>query len=246
MSAPDGAPEDPLAVSNISSENPLAGSSVGSQLFGDRLPIAQRYAELLADTGIDHGLIGPSEGARVWERHILNCVVLAELIEPDARVLDVGSGAGLPGIPLAIARPDLEIVLLEPMARRVDWLLATVGELQLPTTVVRGRAEEPTVRREWSGADVVTARAVASLSRLADWTLPLVRTGGRLLAIKGVSAETEIARDRAAVRDFGGTAPAVVQCGGRYIDPPTTVVVIERTAARISSRSGRPTKGRHR
>jgi len=210
-----------------------------AELFGERLPTAQRYAELLADTGVMQGLIGPREGERVWERHVLNCAVLAELIEPDARVLDIGSGAGLPGIPLAIARPDLEIVLLESMARRADWLRATVDELQLPTIVARGRAEEPTVRREWSGADVVTARAVAPLSRLAGWALPLLRTGGRLLAIKGASAETEVARDRAAVRDFGGSAPLVVQCGGTHVEPPTTVVVVERTAARVGSRLGK-------
>lgn len=217
-----------------------------AELFGERLPIARRYAELLADTGVTHGLIGPREGERVWERHVLNCAVLVELIEPGARVLDMGSGAGLPGIPLAIARPDLEIVLLEPMARRVDWLRAAVEELALSATVARGRAEEPAVRREWSGADVVTARAVAPLSRLAGWGLPLLRTGGRMLAIKGVSAESEVARDRAAVRDFGGSAPSVVQCGGTHVDPPTTVVVVERTAARVGSRSGKSTRGRQR
>jgi 16S rRNA (guanine527-N7)-methyltransferase len=216
-------------------------------VFGDRVAVAARYAELLADTGVTHGLIGPREGMRVWERHILNCAVLAEIIEPDARVLDVGSGAGLPGIPLAIARPDLEIVLLEPMARRVNWLRSAVDELKLSIAVVRGRAEERAVRREWSGADVTTARAVAPLSRLAGWTLPLLRTGGRLLAIKGSSAELEVARDRAAVRGCGGSSPRVVHCGATHIDPPTTVVVIERTAARFStarsSRSGRAHPG---
>jgi 16S rRNA (guanine527-N7)-methyltransferase len=203
----------------------------GSALFGDRLPLAHRYAELLADTGVTHGLIGPREGERVWERHVINCAVLAELIEPDARVVDLGSGAGLPGIPLAIARPDLEIVLLEPMARRIAWLSDAVSELGLSATVARGRAEEPSVLREWSGADVVTARAVAPLSRLAGWALPLLRTGGRLLAIKGASAALEVTRDRRAVRGFGGSPPRVVQCGGAHIDPPTTVVEVERTAA---------------
>jgi 16S rRNA (guanine527-N7)-methyltransferase len=214
--------EVPMSTASTSSE--LSGSG----LFGDRLPIARRYAELLIDTAATHGLLGPHEGERVWERHILNCAVLAELIEPNARVLDIGSGAGLPGIPLTIARPDLEIVLLEPMARRIDWLRSAVDELKLSVIVARGRAEEPAVRREWSGADVVTARAVAPLSRLAGWALPLLRTDGRLLAIKGASAEVEVARDRAAVRGFGGSAPRVVQCGAMHIDPPTTVVVSER------------------
>lgn len=225
---------------------PTAGESSGAELFGDRLPAARRYAELLADTGVSHGLIGPREGERVWDRHVLNCAVLGELIEPAARVLDIGSGAGLPGIPLALARPDLEIALLEPMARRIDWLRSTVEELGLPLTVIRGRAEESTVRREWSGADVVTARAVAPLTRLAGWALPLLRTDGRLLAMKGASAEMEVARDRAAVRGFGGSAPYVVQCGGTHIDPPTIVVVVERTAAGVGARSGRAARGRQR
>jgi 16S rRNA (guanine527-N7)-methyltransferase len=218
----------------------------GSGLFGDRLPAARRYAELLMDTAVTHGLIGPHEGARVWERHVLNCAVLAELIEPNARVLDVGSGAGLPGIPLAIARPDLRIVLLEPMARRIDWLRSAVEELKLSVTVARGRAEEPDVRRAWSGTDVVTARAVAPLSRLAGWALPLLRTDGRLLAIKGASAEVEVARDHAAVRGFGGSTPRVVQCGGTHVDPPTTVVVVERKAARVRARSENAVRGRQR
>jgi 16S rRNA (guanine527-N7)-methyltransferase len=216
------------------------------ELFGDRLQLANRYAALLADTGVTHGLIGPKEGDRVWSRHILNCAVLAELIEPGARVLDMGSGAGLPGIPLALARPDLEIVLLEPLARRVDWLRSVLDELGLPVTVVRGRAEELMVRREWGGADVVTARAVAPLARLAGWALPLLRTGGRLLAIKGSSAAAEVTRDGAAVHGFGGSPPRMVQCGGTHVDPPTTVVVVERTASRGRTPEARRTGGRQR
>ncbi|MBO0849938.1 MAG: 16S rRNA (guanine(527)-N(7))-methyltransferase RsmG [Pseudonocardia sp.] len=213
--------------------------SAAEVLFGDRIDQAARYVELLADTGVTHGLIGPREGERIWERHVLNCAVLTELIEPQARLLDIGSGAGLPGIPLALARPDLEIVLLEPLARRVDWLRAAVHELGLLVTVVRGRAEEREVRREWRGADVVTARAVAPLARLAGWALPLLRTGGRLLAVKGESASDEVMRDRAAVRGFGGSVPRVVQCGGAHVDPPTTVVVIERLASRFGARTRR-------
>lgn len=225
---------------------PAAEKASTEDLFGDRVDRAYRYAELLADTGVSHGLIGPREGDRVWDRHVINCAVLAELVEPDARVLDLGSGAGLPGIPLALARPDLEVVLLEPMARRIEWLNATVAELNLAITVVRGRAEESSVRRTWSGADVVTARAVAPLARLAGWGLPLLRTGGRLLAMKGASAMDEVNRDRAEVRRFGGSAPHVVQCGGTHIDPPTTVVVMERTAARVGARSGKASRGRQR
>jgi 16S rRNA (guanine527-N7)-methyltransferase len=217
--------------------------AVAAVLFGDRVEKARRYAALLTDTGVSHGLIGPREADRVWSRHILNCAVLAELVEPDARVLDIGSGAGLPGIPLALARPDLEIVLLEPLARRVDWLRGTLDELGLAAVVVRGRAEEPAIRRRWSGADVVTARAVAPLARLAGWALPLLRPGGRLLAVKGASAAEEVTRDRAAVRDFGGATPRVVQCGGTHVDPPTTVVEVERTASRVRSGGARRTGG---
>lgn len=205
-------------------------------LFGERLPLAVRYAELLADTGVSHGLIGPHETGRLWSRHLLNCAVLAELVEPGARVVDLGSGAGLPGIPLALARPDLEIVLLESTARRASWLRETVASVGLPVVVVRGRAEDPDVRRQWCGADVVSARAVAPLARLAGWALPLLRPGGRLLAMKGESAADELRRDEPAVRRLGGTRSRVVQCGADHVDPPTTVVVVQRS---VSGSSGR-------
>jgi 16S rRNA (guanine527-N7)-methyltransferase len=229
------------STEGVGERDPLAVAAV---LFGDRLEFAQRYVDMLADTGVTHGLIGPKEGDRVWQRHVLNCAVLAELVEPGARVLDMGSGAGLPGIPLALARPDLEIVLLEPLARRVDWLRTVLGELELPVNVVRGRAEDAMVRKQWGGADVVTARAVAPLARLSGWGLPLLRPGGRLLAIKGASATDEVIRDRDAVRGFGGSAPHVVQCGGTHVDPPTTVVVVERTASRSGTRQARRARGR--
>lgn len=216
--------------------------AAATDVFGERLPHAVRYAELLRDTGVSHGLIGPREGARLWERHLLNCAVLSELVEPDSRVLDVGSGAGLPGIPLALARPDLEIVLLEPMARRVAWLEQTVHDLGLTITVVRGRAEDRQIQREWCGADVVTARAVAPLHRLAGWALPFVRPGGRLLAMKGESAALEADRDRVVVRRFGGAPPLVVQCGAEYVDPATTVVVVERLMSGAAGRRSRPGK----
>jgi 16S rRNA (guanine527-N7)-methyltransferase len=215
-------------------------------VFGERLPQACRYAEKLRDTGVAHGLIGPREGGRLWSRHLLNCAVLSELIDPDGRVLDLGSGAGLPGIPLALARPDLEVVLLEPMARRVAWLERCVNDLGLTITVVRGRAEDRGIQREWCGADVVTARAVAPLHKLAGWALPLARPGGRLLAMKGESAQLEADRDRALVRRFGGAPPRVVQCGAEHVDPPTTVVAVDRLASDSSgrrSRAGKPAAG---
>jgi len=202
-------------------------------VFGDRYPLADRYAALLASSGVDRGLIGPREGDRLWERHLLNSAVLAELVPQGCRVLDVGSGAGLPGIPLALARPDLSIVLLEPMARRVAWLREIVTALGLTVEVHRGRAEDPVVRDELGGNDVVTARAVAPLGRLASWTLPLVAPGGRLLAIKGAGADEEVSRDVVAVRAAGGAAVEIVQCGVNIVHPPTTVIVVRRVAQRV-------------
>ena len=202
-------------------------------VFGDRYPVAERYAALLASSGVDRGLIGPREGDRLWERHLLNSAVLAELLPQGCRVLDVGSGAGLPGIPLALARPDLSIVLLEPMARRVAWLREIVTALGLTVEVHRGRAEDPVVRGELGGNDVVTARAVAPLGRLASWSLPLVAPGGRLLAIKGAGADQEASRDVVAVRAAGGVAVEIVQCGANIVHPLTTVIVVRRLSQRV-------------
>jgi len=204
-------------------------------VFGDRYPLAERYAALLATSGVDRGLIGPREGDRLWERHLLNSAVLAELVPQGCRILDVGSGAGLPGVPLALARPDLSMVLLEPMARRVAWLREVVATLGLSVGVHRGRAEDPLVRDELGGNDIVTARAVAPLARLASWCLPLVAPGGRLLAVKGASADDEAARDLAAVRDAGGVAVEIVYCGVTIVQPPTTVIVVRRPAQRVPS-----------
>ena len=193
--------------------------SVAAEIFGERLPAAVRYAEHLATTGVERGLIGPRETERLWDRHILNCAVVKE--------------------PLALARPDLHVVLVEPLARRVDWLTEVIEDLDLPIQVQRGRAEETEVRRRWEGADVVTARAVAPLARLAGWALPLLRRGGRLVAVKGASAEQEIARDAVAVRKAGGGDATVVRCGEGLVEVPSTVVLVERTAAPRAGRPGR-------
>jgi 16S rRNA (guanine527-N7)-methyltransferase len=209
-------------------------------VFGARYFLAERYAGLLAGSGVERGLIGPREADRLWERHLLNSAVLGELVPQGARVLDVGSGAGLPGIPLALARPDLEIILLEPMARRVAWLQDVVADLDLAVSVYRGRAEDPQIRHELGGNDVVTARAVASLGRLAAWSLPLVAPDGRLLAVKGASAQDEAARDAVAVQAAGGAPVEVVQCGGTIVTPPTTVIVVSRLAPCVT----RPSRAR--
>jgi 16S rRNA (guanine527-N7)-methyltransferase len=202
-------------------------------VFGAAVDRAAAYARLLATDGIVRGLIGPREVPRLWDRHLLNSAAIAPLVPDGARVVDVGSGAGLPGIPLALVRPDLTVTLLEPLARRVAFLLECVDRLGLDNvTVVRGRAEEGPVRRELGGADVVTARAVAPLDKLAGWCLPLLRTGGRLLALKGSTAAEELA----AVQPLAGAADAVLIEVG---NPPATVVVVTRGTVRATARGGR-------
>lgn len=227
--------------------HPPAGSvgdipAAAREIFdGERLQLAVRYADLLATEGLLRGLIGPREVPRIWDRHLLNCAVLGELIPAGSSVLDVGSGAGLPGLVLALARPDLTVTLLEPLARRAGFLVEAVEILGLTGSVqvVRGRAEE--VRRDHPGgaAAIVTARAVAPLDRLAGWCLPLTEPGGRLLAMKGSSAAAEIAEHRAAVSRLGGSEPVLLRCGARWLVPPTTVVEIRRTGpASGGGRSG--------
>jgi 16S rRNA (guanine527-N7)-methyltransferase len=201
-------------------------------LFRDRSPLARRFAEHLVTSGVERGLLGPREAPRVWDRHVLNCAVVAELMPDGARVVDIGSGAGLPGIPLALARPDLRVVLVEPLARRVEWLRMVIADLELPVEVERGRAEDTPIRRRWEGADVVTSRAVAPLHRLAAWCLPLVRPGGMMLAVKGMSAPAEVERDTRAVAVSGGGIPRIETCGIGIVDPPSTVVVVERLRRR--------------
>lgn len=209
------------------------------RVFGDHLDRAVAFAGLLTEHGVERGLIGPREVDRLWERHLLNSAVVAELLPQGARVVDVGSGAGLPGVPLAIARPDLQLTLLEPMARRVAWLTEVVDALGLSVEVVRGRAEEGPVRERLSGSDAVTARAVAPLERLAQWCLPLLRPGGVLVALKGESAEEELRRDVEAVRRAGGTRSRVTSCGDDVLEVPTTVVLVEREEPASHREGGR-------
>jgi 16S rRNA (guanine527-N7)-methyltransferase len=214
-------------------------------VFGDRLPLAEAYAELLITDGVVRGLVGPGEAPRVWDRHLLNCGVLTEKIPLGASVVDVGSGAGLPGIVLAVARPDLAITLVEPLARRTTFLsevVTTLG-LEAAVTVVRARAED--LVGEPPAADVVTARAVAPLDRLAGWCLPLVSVGGRLFAVKGASAVDEMTEHRGAIARLGGSEPVIARCGVGVVDPPTTIVEIVRerdavTARRSSVGAGGP------
>ena len=209
------------------------------RVFGDRIDRAVRYAELLATDGIERGLIGPREAGRLWDRHLLNSAAIEELIAGGARVVDAGSGAGLPGVPLALARADLHVTLVEPMLRRAEFLRKVVEELGIDTEVVRGRVEEPATRDRVGTVDVVACRAVAALDQLADWCVPLLRPGGQLLAIKGEQADEEVRRHRRVMASRGARNVRVVKCGGDYLDPPTTVVVAERTGAKTRARSER-------
>lgn len=192
------------------------------QVFGDRLALAERFTSILADTGVSHGLIGPREVPRLWDRHVLNCAVIHPAIDLGQMVIDVGSGAGLPGLALAIARPDLDLHLVEPMLRRTSWLSMAVAELELTNvTVHRGRAEQ-----FWGemSAPVVTARAVARLSELARWCLPLVLPGGCLLALKGSRAAEELETDRPLLRRMGAVSEVIETFGRGVVDPETTVL----------------------
>ncbi|MPY97715.1 MAG: 16S rRNA (guanine(527)-N(7))-methyltransferase RsmG [Actinophytocola sp.] len=204
---------------------------IARRVFGDHVDRAEKFADFLIEHGVVRGVIGPREVDRLWDRHLLNSAVLAERVADGARVIDVGSGGGFPGMPLAIARPDVDVVLLEPMARRIGWLYDVVERLDLPNvTVVRGRAEEKPTRKAIGTADVVTARAVAPLGKLARWCLPLVRRDGELLALKGDSAAAEIERDGQQIRSANGFDPVVLRCGEGVLERPTTVVRIRKGA----------------
>jgi 16S rRNA (guanine527-N7)-methyltransferase len=199
--------------------------AVAARVFGDRLPDAIRYARLLATDGVVRGLIGPREADRLWDRHILNCAAVAELIPAGSRVVDAGSGAGLPGVVLALARPDLELVLVDAQARRVEFLTECVSALRLDgVRVLQGRVEDGSVRDGLRPVDVVTARALAPLDRLSLWCLPLLGSGGRLLAIKGSSASDEVTRYRDTLSRYGASKVMVRRCGAGIVQPETTVV----------------------
>lgn len=195
------------------------------EVFAERTELAAAYVALLATDGVTRGLIGPREAPRLWDRHLLNCAVLTELLVDNSDVCDIGSGAGLPGLVLAIRRPDLQVTVVEPLMRRSTFLTEVVDQLALTNVeVLRARAEELHGRRDFS---VVTSRAVAPLPRLLDWCMPLVRQGGEMLAMKGSSAADEVATASAAVRRWSTRPVAVLSLGRDVIDPQATVVRIE-------------------
>jgi 16S rRNA (guanine527-N7)-methyltransferase len=200
-------------------------------VFGAALPAAERYVVRLASDGVARGLIGPREVPRLWERHVLNSAAVAEAVPEGAHVVDVGSGAGLPGIPLGLARPDVRVTLVEPMARRIEFLEEVLPELPGEDgrwRIVRGRAEDRSVADAVGPVDVVTARAVAPLPRLVAWCRGLMRPGTQLIALVGARA----------LEELPGLVPQLEAVGMREIRPravgaalgdaATTVVVMTR------------------
>lgn len=193
------------------------------EVFGADLPQAERYVAWLAGPGVTRGLLGPREVPRLWDRHVLNSVALAAVVPAGARVLDVGSGAGLPGIPLALARPDLHVTLVEPLLRRATFLDEVCAGLDLPQVdVLRARAEDCPRHQ----ADAVVARAVAPLDRLARLTLPLLRDGGLLVALKGRSVQSEVDAAAHTLARLGASQWRVVELSTPGGDEPTRAVVV--------------------
>ena len=208
---------------DVSRETPSAPDEARGVFPSERLPLAEHYAHLLATDGVVRGLIGPREAPRLWERHLINCALLAEQIPQDARVCDLGSGAGLPGLVLAIARPDLRVTLVEPLLRRTTFLEEAVSALGLSESVevVRGRAESLHGERRF---DVVTSRALAPLDRLLGWSMPLVEPTGVLLAMKGSSVSDEIEAARAVLARWGCAEPEIRVLGVE--DGPSTTLAV--------------------
>lgn len=213
-----GVSRPPRAVS----EPPSVPLEARRVFASERLVLAERYAHLLATEGVLRGLIGPREAPRLWERHLLNSAVLSEAVPLSSTVCDVGTGAGLPGLVLAIARPDLQVTLVEPLLRRTTFLQEVVDDLRLGhVSVVRGRAEDLHGQRTF---DVVTSRAVAPLERLLGWSMPLVAAQGSLVAMKGRSVHEEIESARSLLTTWRCGSPEVLELGADVVSPPTTVV----------------------
>lgn len=209
----------------VSEPSPEAEPVTSAAVFGEAIGVARHYARMLVTEGERRGLIGPSELSRLWSRHLLNSAVLAPLLI-GGRLGDVGSGAGLPGLPLAICRPDVHVVLIEPMERRVEWLRFCVAELELDNVeIVRSRAEDTALL----SLDQVTARAVKPLRVLLPWVTPLLRSGGELLLLKGRNAERELADAQKSITRLALRNVHVVEVGAGVVDPPSRVIVGRRS-----------------
>jgi 16S rRNA (guanine527-N7)-methyltransferase len=208
-------------VENLEGEfAPEAEPASAALIFGDNIERARRYFELLVRDGDLLGLLGPREMPKLWTRHILNSAVVAELVSPGVTVADVGSGAGLPGIPMALAQPLTQFTLIEPMERRSDWLKSTIAELHLENVrVLRARAEEVA-----EVFDVVTARAVSALPNLLKMCVPLTKHGGEVIALKGSKAADEIADSKKLQKKLSIESFEIVRAGGQFLTDPTLVV----------------------
>lgn len=224
----EGAPPEPVLP------DPLQGDARVIEYFGDAYPVLAQFSELLASQGVLRGLIGPHEVSRLWERHLLNSAAMVPFLPTAGRLIDVGSGAGLPGVVLAAMLPGVEVILLDPMERRTDWLNEIVAELGLSNVSVRrGRAEE--LHGELL-VEAVTARAVAPMDRLGRMTMPLLAKGGVLVALKGRQAAVEVGKARSALKKMGAGVPEILEA--RTIDgvESTTVVRVVRETVRGSKK----------
>jgi 16S rRNA (guanine527-N7)-methyltransferase len=190
-------------------------------IFGPQIEKARAFAQKLAKDSDDLGLLGPRELDKLWSRHILNSAVVAETVKPGDHVADVGSGAGLPGIPMAIAMPEAHFVLIEPMERRSTWMLEVIQELALTNVEVRRARAEEVLDLNF---DIVTARAVAALDKLLRLTVPLLKPGGSLIALKGSKAAEEIEAARKLQKKLGIASFEIQICGEKFLDEPTSVV----------------------
>lgn len=232
-----------MTPDDVSRETPSAPDEARGVFPSERLQLAERFAHLLATDGVVRGLIGPREAPRLWERHLVNCALLAEQIPVGARVCDLGSGAGLPGLVLAISRPDLQVTLVDPLLRRTTFLQEAVADLGLggSVEVVRGRAESLHGHRRF---DVVTSRALAPLDRLLGWSMPLVEPTGVLLAMKGSAVRDEIEAARPVLTRWGCAEPEVRVLGAE--DGPSTTLAVRVAWAdpgRVSWPVAAPRKG---
>ncbi|MEV4010923.1 16S rRNA (guanine(527)-N(7))-methyltransferase RsmG [Nonomuraea angiospora] len=219
----------------MSDELPAPPDIARDVFAGEAWERANTFAQLLAGPGVVRGLLGPREVPRIWDRHLLNCAVVAEVVPPDAHLVDIGSGAGLPGLVLAIVRQDITVTLLEPLLRRTVFLEECVEALKLDNVeVLRGRAEELAGKREF---DVASARAVAPLDRLLKWAMPLLHEGGELIAMKGERAAEELAEAEAQLRGIGARTAELVTVGHGKVEPPATLVRV--VAGRAPERARR-------
>ena len=227
MEGSDVAGEAGAADAEVFDGETLGASDAVRAYLGDAYEGVARYAELLRDQGELRGLIGPREVPRIWERHIMNSAAVVPYLPVSGSVADIGSGAGLPGIVIAVMRPELDVILVEPMERRTTWLAEVVAELGLKNVQVkRGRAEE---YHDAFEADAVTSRAVAALSKLVRMSMPLVRVGGELVILKGRNVAQEIEPARKVLRKFAATDPEILEGSTVEGVEATTILRVRRS-----------------